>query len=145
MRAEARSQNSEVRSQEFRKKDVGIPLTRSLTASVPIIPPLWPLCDAFPWRVVLRTKQWCLPTRLHSQPPSQSFPLCGLRDLCAMLSPGESFSHRNSGVSRRGFSHSLRPNHSPLWPPPQWECRGISAPLLPTRKSKSTPWSAWRT
>jgi hypothetical protein len=40
-------------------------------------------------------------------------PLCGLRDLCAMLSPGESFSHRSSGVSRHGFTHSLRPNHSP--------------------------------
>jgi hypothetical protein len=50
---------------------------------------------------------------LPSQPPSQSSPLCGLRDLCAMLSPGESFSHRSSGVSRRDFPHSLRPNHSP--------------------------------
>jgi hypothetical protein len=42
MRAGAKIQNSEFRSQEFRKKDVGIPLTRSLSASVPIIPPLWP-------------------------------------------------------------------------------------------------------
>jgi hypothetical protein len=41
-------------------------------------------------------------------------PLCGLRDLCAMLSPGESFSHQNSGVSRHCFTHSLRPNHFPL-------------------------------
>jgi hypothetical protein len=40
-------------------------------------------------------------------------PLCGLRDLCAMLSLGESFSHRNSGVFRRGFPLSLRPNQSP--------------------------------
>jgi hypothetical protein len=28
---------------------------------------------------------------------------------------------------------------------PQCECLGISAPLLPTRKSKSTPWSACST
>ncbi len=79
-----RIQNSEFRSQEFRKKDVGIPYP-------------------FPLR-----------------PPSQSFPLCGLRDLCAMLSfPWANRSRtENSGVFRPGFPLvPFVPIITPLWPP----------------------------
>ena len=110
-------------------------------------------------------------TRSLSAPPSHVSLGLGIR--CAMLSSGESFSRRNSGVSRRGSLTApdpiiplcglrdlcamlspanrsrtgavVSPDTAAAPPPPQWECRGISAPLLPTRKSKSTPWSACRT
>jgi hypothetical protein len=92
-------QNSEFRSQKFRKKRRRHPL------HVPSRPPSqsFRLCGLRDLCAMLSHGQpfshgdsWRLPARLPSQPPSQSSPLCGLRDLCAMPSPGESFSHGDS-------------------------------------------------
>ena len=121
-----------------RTEAVASPDTASLTASVPIIPlcGLRDLCAMLSLASRSRTEKWRLP-RLPQ--PRPNHPLCGLRDLCAMLSLASVLAPKESPGA------PSPPIIPPLWPPPQWECRGISAPLLPTRKSKSTPWSAWRT
>jgi hypothetical protein len=69
-------------------------------------PPLRPPCDASPFRLFLARNLRIFTKELS--PPSQ--PLCGLCDLCAMLSPFRRYSHGTSESSPKSFRH--RPNPS---------------------------------